>query len=411
MLHHLLIALGIGLLVGAERERRKALRPVPAAAGLRTFTMAALLGAGAQAAGGVPLLGAALVCATLFAGARYLRAHDDGDPGITTEFALVLTVLLGGLAANQPGLAASAAVVATIVLAARQPLHRFVGQVLSENEVADLLILAGATLVILPLLPDRTMGPFQATNPHQLWLVAILILAINAARQVAIRWLGARAGMPLLGLASGFVSSSATIAAMGNWVRGAPAVLAAGAAAAVLSTVATFVQLAVVIGATDLPTLRLMAGPLIAAMAVALAAGGALTVRSWRDAPATAPAIARPFGIAMALGFAATLGLMLVILAALRAWLGTTGLLLAAALGGILDVHGAAIAIAAQVASGEIGPDAARLALLVSWTTSTAAKILFAAAAGPRAFGWRVIPAQLAIVLAAWLTAGIAAAL
>lgn len=411
MVHHLLVALGIGLLVGAERERRKALRTVPAAAGLRTFTVAALLGAGASAAGGVPLLAVVLLCATLFAGAGYLRARDDGDPGLTTEFALLLTVLLGGLAADQPALAAGAAVMLTIVLAARQPLHRFVGEVLSENELADLLILAGATLVILPLLPDRAMGPFRAINPHALWTVAILILAINAAGQVAIRWLGARAGVPLLGLASGFVSSSATIAAMGNWVRSAPAVLQAGTAAAVLSTVATFAQLAAVIGATDLPTLRLMAGPLVAAMAVALAAGGTLTIRSWRDAPATAPAIARPFGIAMALGFAAMLGLMLVILAALRAWLGTTGLLLAAALGGVLDVHGAAIAIASQAGSGAIGAGAARLALLVSWTTSTGAKVLFAAAAGPRAFGWRVIPAQLAIVLAAWLTAGIAAAL
>ncbi|HEY6869511.1 MAG TPA: DUF4010 domain-containing protein, partial [Novosphingobium sp.] len=277
MLHHLLIALGVGLLVGAERERRKALRPVPASAGLRTFTVAALLGAAAMAAGGVPLLGVALLCATLFAGAGYLRARDDSDPGITTEFALVLTVLLGGLAGDQPGLAAGAAVVLTAVLAARQPLHRFVGQVLSENEVADLLILAGATLVILPLLPDRTMGPFQAINPHALWLVAILILAINAAGQVAIRWLGAKAGVPLLGLASGFVSSSATIAAMGARVRGAPEMVLAGAAAAVLSTVATFVQLAAVIGATDLATLRAVAAPLGAAVAVALLVGGALT--------------------------------------------------------------------------------------------------------------------------------------
>ena len=402
MLHHLLIALGIGLLVGAERERRKALRTVPAAAGLRTFTIAALFGAGAQAAGGIPLLAAALACTTLFAGAGYLRAHDDGDPGLTTEFALVLTVLLGGLAADQPALAAGAAVVLTIVLAARQPLHRFVGQVMSENELADLLVLAGATLVILPLLPDRAMGPFQAINPHGLWLVAILILAINAAGQVAIRWLGARAGVPLLGLASGFVSSSATIAAMGAQVRGTPAMLLAGAAAAVLSTVATFVQLAVVIGATDLPTLRAVAGPLLAAIAVALLAGGALTVRSWRQADGTAPTMQRSFGMALALGFAAMLGAMLVLIAALREWLGTTGLLLAAALGGVLDVHGAAIAIAAQAAAGDITTDAARLGLLVSWTTSTAAKIVFALAAGPRGFGWRVTGAQLGIVAAAW---------
>jgi uncharacterized membrane protein (DUF4010 family) len=82
-------------------------------------------------------------------------------------------------------------------------------------------------------------------------------------------------------------------------------------------------------------------------------------------------------------------------------------MIMAAAIGGVLDVHAAAIAIAAQVASGALPPQAALLPLLVSWTTSTAAKILFAASAGPRDFAGRVIVAQLVILAAAWAAAAL----
>ena len=401
-----IIALSIGVLIGVERERRKASRAVPVAAGVRTFAVTALLGALAMAVGGVTLLAIATLCVAAFTAISYWRSRDE-DLGLTTEFALIATCLLGGQALDQPALALALGVVITILLAARQPMHRFIGAVMTEGELADLLILAGATLVILPMLPDRSMGPFQAINPHDLWIVAILILGINAAGQIITRWLGGRLGVPLLGLASGFVSSSATIGAMGAWVRGAPMAMRAGAAGAVLSTVATFVQLGVVIWMTDRQTFASALAPLFAAIAAAGAAGGLLTLLSWRHPLTTMPDISRGFGIVMALVFSLTLGAMLILVAGLRDWLGAPGMIMAAAIGGVLDVHAAAIAIAAQVASGALPPQAALLPLLVSWTTSTAAKILFAASAGPRDFAGRVIVAQFVILAAAWAAAAL----
>jgi uncharacterized membrane protein (DUF4010 family) len=405
LIQSLWIALGIGLLIGAERERRKTQRTVPATAGLRTFTLAALLGAIAMLLGDVPLLAVSALCATTFAAVSYWRYRDESDPGITTEFALVTTVLLGALSVRQPALAGSAAVVVTIVLAARQPLHRFVGQIIREGEVADLLILAGATLVILPLLPDRPIGPFQAVNPHALWLVAILILAINAAGHVATRWLGARLGVPLLGLVSGFVSSTATIGAMGAWVRSAPPALLAGSAAAVLSTVATFVQLGLVINVTDHATFQALIAPIIAAILAALLSGASFTLLAWRQPSVSTPEVSRSFGIMMALVFSVMLGVMLVLVSALRAWFCEPGMLVAAAIAGALDVHAAAMAIASQVADGAVPSNEAIMPMLVAWSSSTAAKIVLAASAGPRAFGIRVISAQLFIIMAAWLAA------
>ena len=307
LIKQLLVALGIGLLIGAERERRKRERPTPAAAGLRSFTVAALLGAIAMFLGGEGMVAAVAGCATMMAMISYWRTRDDGDPGITTELALVATVLLGGLALPQPQLAATIAVIITIVLAARLPLHRFVGDIVTEREVSDGLIIAGASMVVLPLLPDRAMGPFGALNPHDIWMVVILVLAINAAGHVLTRALGARRGGPLLGLISGFISSSATIAAMGGWVRGSPVSLMAGVGAAVLSTVATFIQLALVINMTSHASF-LASGPSLAAAAgTALVAGAFFTLRSWQAPPASPPRISRSFNVAMALGFAATL--------------------------------------------------------------------------------------------------------
>ncbi|WP_353229983.1 DUF4010 domain-containing protein [Novosphingobium sp.] len=403
LIQRLLIALGIGLLIGAERERRKAERP--AAVGVRSFTIASLLGAGSAMMPQLWMPGVAMISITALALISSWRRNASPDTGITTEIALVTTTLLGALSASVPLVAAALAVLVTIVLAARAPLHRFVDETVSAGELADVLLLAGATLVVLPLLPDRQMGPFGALNPHAIWLVVVVILAINAAGQVGSRMLGARLGVPLLGLASGFVSSSATIGAMGAWVRSNPGSLAAGTAAAILSTVATYVQMAMVIGVTDHRTFVATIGPVSGAALVALAAGGWFAAQAWRETPAEPPRFSRSFNLVMALLFAGVLAVMLVASAALRSWFGETGLLTAAAISGVLDVHAAVISVAAQVADGTMTPQHAVVPILTASSTSAAAKMLFSALAGTRPFAARVVPAQLLMISAAWAIA------
>lgn len=250
------VALGIGLLIGAERERRKGEGPSRSPAGIRTFAVTSLAGAVSFTVGGNVVLGVTIAGVVALTAVGYLRAQED-DPGLTTEIALILTALLGVLSMQQPALAAGIAVAVAVLLAARTPLHHFVRSVLTEREVNDALILAGATLVVLPLLPDRPMGPEGGLNPHTIWVVVIFIMAIGAAGHVAVRVLGARFGLPIAGLASGFVSSTATIGARATK---APDVLAAAVSGAVLSSVATIVQLAAVLTATSVITLRALSG-------------------------------------------------------------------------------------------------------------------------------------------------------
>lgn len=402
VIQSLSVALGIGLMMGAERERRKSTRTAPMAAGIRTFAMASVSGALAMQLGGIPLLAVLLASVALYTALSYWRSRDDDDPGLTTEIALMIAVLLGAKSLSAPTLAGGLAVVVTVLLAVRQPLHRLVGDRMTQGELSDLLILAAATLVILPLLPDRPMGPFDALNPHSMWLVAILVLAIGAAGRLVTRWLGTRLGVPLLGLVSGFVSSSATIGALGAWSRRSPAMVPAAAAGAVLSTVATFVQLGAVIAMTDAASFSVALFPILSAIGTAALLGAALTAAAWRTAPASAPDLDRGVGVALALVFSATLGGILIAMSALRAYFGAPGVMLAAAIGGVMDVHAASIALAAQVAAGKLSAGEAAVPLLVAWSSSAAAKIFLALTAGPRGFAVRVVPAQALIILAAW---------
>src|SRR6185436_5609850 len=120
--------------------------------------------------------------------------------------------------------------------------HHFVREVLSQSELRSILIFAAATLVVGPVIPDRYIGPFSAINPRALWQVVILILAVSAAGDIAVRSLGVRFGLPLAGLASGFISRTATIAAMAARAAENPNLMRPAVASAVLSSLSTVVQ-------------------------------------------------------------------------------------------------------------------------------------------------------------------------
>ena len=398
----LCVALGIGLLIGVERERRKGDGATRGAAGVRTFALAALLGAIARLVGGEWLLVIACVGVALLATAAYLKDRSD-DPGITTEVALILTLLLGGMAKDQPQIAAGLGVVVAILLAARSPMHRFAGAVLSEAEVRDGLIFAAATFVIWPLLPSAPLGPFGAVNLHAVWLVVILVMGIGAAGYVLVRLIGARFGLPLTGLVSGFISSTATIGAMGARAARDPRMLSAATAGAVLSNVATIVQIGVVLTVVDARVTLSMLSPLAFAALMAAAYAAAFTLIAWRGAVVVETPKGGAFNLRDALGFAAFLCVVLIGSAALAHWFGDAGVIAGAALTGLVDVHAAAASVAALTAQGALPVDQAPTAILVALSTNTISKIAMAASSRVWPFVFRVAPGLLGVTLAAWL--------
>ena len=401
MILNLAVALGIGLLIGAERERRKGEGPSRSPAGIRTFSITSLAGAVSFIVGGEVLLAIATAGVIVLTAAAYWRGHEV-DPGLTTEIALILTALLGGLSMQQPALAGGLAVTVAVLLAARTPLHRFVRSVLTEDELKDALIFASATLIVLPLVPDRPMGLYGALNPHSIWILVILIMAISAAGYIAVRIVGARFGLPIAGLASGFISSTATIGAMGARAAKTKVILSSAVAGAVLSTVATIVQLALVLAATSTTTLRSLSVPLVSAGSAAVVYGTVFTVRALQLKTEGEMQTGRAFSLSTALVFAVTLSCILVASAALREWFGERGIILAAAIAGFVDTHSAAISVASLVASGKMSAGAAIFPILAGFSTNTISKIFLAGTSGGRSFALRVIPGLIIVALAAW---------
>lgn len=400
---HLASALAIGLLIGAERERRKGEGPHRSPAGIRTFALASLTGGLSVTLGGSFLLAVTTAVFAIFSAVAYLRTNEQ-DPGLTSEAALVLAVLLGGLAQTETAMASAIAVIVTVLLAARVRLHHFVSDVISESELTDALIFAAATLVVLPLMPDRYLGPFGAINPRTIWKIAVLVISISAGGYIAVRLLGPRFGLPIAGLASGFVSSTATIGAMGTRALQEPALARSAVAGAVLSTVATILQMTAVLAATSRSTLYQMRFPLIAGGVAALAYGLFFMFLSARQDAAPSAQKGRVFSLKTAVLFASLIAVVLLLSAALNVWFGKAGVLAAAAVSGLADTHAAAVSVASLVSAGKFTAQESVLPILAALTTNTISKMAVAISSGGR-YAMQIIPGLLVVIGAAWAAA------
>ncbi len=398
-IYGLCVAFAIGVLIGIERERHKGEGTTRGAAGVRTFILVALSGAVAERIGsvGIAVAGAFVGLAAL---AGYRRTQR-GDPGLTTEVAMLVTFLLGVLAMRALPLAAALGVVVAVVLASKTRLHRFTVQTLTEQELHDALLLVAAAVIVLPLLPDRSIDPWQALNPRTLWMLVVIVMTINAAGYVALRALGPSTGLPLAGFVGGFVSSTATIAAFGDRSRTSPTLLRSYASAALFSNVSTILQLAVVIGALSSSLLRQLALPLSAAATAAIVAAVLGRQRVNVDnAHAEHITPGRPFEPRHALSYVAIVGAILLFAAIVHDWLGETGLVVASGIAGFADVHAAAASVAQLVAGQHIAASAGALPVLVALIANSTSKFGMAWLRGGRMYALRILPGLLAIVIA-----------
>lgn len=402
LLLNFMVALGIGLMIGAEREHNQPPEENGTAiAGVRTFTIAALLGA-ASVTFDFWLLAVALACVALFSVTAYFTRKNE-DPGMTTEISLLLTVVLGGMAMSQPVIAAGLAVGVAILLAAKEPLHGFVKVAVTRNELNDFLILAAATLIVLPLVPNAFIGPYEAINPRNLWLIVILVMLISAFGHIALRLLGGRLGLPLTGLVSGFVSSVATIGAMGERARENPALRDAALSGAIFSNLATILQLTLLILAISPPTLVMLAAPLVLGGLSVAIYGLLLTLNVLHHRTEELKQFGQLVSVKTALLLALAIGFVLVVSAMLQDWLGQAGLVILSGLAGLADAHAPSISVASLVSTGKLSPEAAVIPILVAFSVNAFSKVIMAMVSGGAAFARRFIPALLLQVLMVWL--------
>ena len=412
ILINLAVALGIGLLVGAERERSKSKLQAADAqvanaqvdntlAGIRTFTIASMLGA-ITSWMNFWLLFAALICVAMFAAVAFYVRRDE-RLGLTTEISLLFTVILGALAMTSSILAAGLAVSAAILLAAKEPIHGFVLGMLTKEELNDFLILAGATLIILPLMPNETMGPFNAINPRNLWLVVILVMAIGAFGHLALRIIGGRIGLPLVGMVSGFISSIATISAMGHRSRETPALLGSAVAGAVLSSFSTILQTTLILAAISQPTLQALTMPLVFGGVAILLCGGSLTLNAMHQPIMDAGQVSQSFSVKTAFFLAGIIAVVLIVSAGLNHWFGQLGLVLGSAIVGLADAHAPTVSVASFVANHQLIVAEAALPILAAFSLNALSKIITAFISGGKVFARQVVPSLVIQVAAVWM--------
>ena len=301
---------------------------------------------------------------------------------------------------------ATALVVASmvVIVVGKDRIHGFVHRHLSQGEVRHALLLALATLVVLPLMPDRYLGPFTSFNPRATWTIVVLILAVGALGHLAQRLLGAQAGLTVAGLISGFVSSIATIAAMGQLSRRTPELMRPAVAGAVLSSVATVAQIMFLVGVTSPQTLRVLLLPLLCAGAVAVLYAGFFATRALTTGTDPGAPQGEIFSLRVAMLLALAVSVITVLAAAVDAWFGVRGLMAVAAVTGFADAHASAVSVASLVASNTLPATQAVVPVLCALTTNTLTKAVIALTAGGPRFALSIVPGLMLMVGAAWAT-------
>ncbi|MCV7348325.1 MgtC/SapB family protein [Mycolicibacterium rhodesiae] len=382
-----LVALAIGMLLGFERERSHN-RRLPA--GSRSFALLSLAGAVAASFNTWAVI-AGMVCVAALFTLAYLRTSRD-DPGTTTEIAAVVAYLLGALAYTRPAVAVALAVIVTLLLVSKTRIHRFAREIVSEIELEDAIKFFVVAFVILPLLPNRQIGPYGVLNPSKVWLLVVLLTGIGWVGYIGVRALGPQRGLLVTGLAGGFVSASATTASMGRASR-TDAGVRAPLAGALLASGATFAQLLLVIGLVDIDVLRRLWLP-VAAGAVVLIAVALMVYRSAAQDRSPDPAedaastpATRPFALRPALILAAVLTVALLVGRWGAEVLGPQGAVLAAFAAGLADAHAGSVAAASLAAKGDISVDTALIAIAAALGSNLLVKVVLAFTAGGRRFG------------------------
>jgi len=350
------------------------------------------------------VVGALLVAALTVVG--YARDRS-GDPGVTTEIALLLAYLIGVTSARDQLLAAALAVVVTGLLALRDTLHQFSSQWLQPGEVRSGLILAALALLVYPLAPNTPLWQ-GVLNPQVVVRLIIVLLVIQSLAHLAKRLMQARHAVALSALASGFVSSTATIGSLGMDVRAGQATPRANAGAAVLSCVATMVQIVVVAAMVQPQWLARLWLPALVGGCVAATVGwwggrGA-SRRVSSDAEAQAVPSLTPDSPMFKLRDAAMIVLLLTTMQMavqwLTQWLGDTGMLLGTLLAALADVRAATAAVLLRGGPESAAATAIQTALMAALLLHACSKCVVALVSGGRQYALAVAPGIVAHTLA-----------
>lgn len=393
--YHLGVALAIGLLIGVERgwKERETVEG-ERVAGLRTYGLIGLLGGGSallaeyigSLAVGLGFLGFSVMLTAVYV----VNLHrGQEDVGITSLVASLLTFVFGALAASgEVAVAAAFAVITTLLLGSKPQLHHWLS-VLEGKEVRAGLKLLLISVVLLPVLPNRGFGPWQALNPYAIWWMVVLIAALSFVGYFAVKLQGTGRGTIFTGLFGGLVSSTALTLHFSRMAR---------RNAGIAPMLATGILLAC---GTMFPRMLLLASllnpqlfrPLLLPATVMACLVYVPALWQWRShrhaSTGTESPVTNPLELKAALSFGVLLALVILLSKALRTWFGDTGVFVLAAASGVADVDAITLSLAGMTEE-NLSLSVVVLGIVIAAAVNTLTKAGMALAIGGRALALRV---------------------
>ena len=398
-------ALGLGLLLGLERERKRDAELL--FGGIRTFALIALLGAlGAFMQRELNqgwLLLAAFVALSALVIVSYATTAARGELGITTEVTALLAFIVGALCGwEKVGVASVATVVCLLLLTLKDFLHRLARRV----ELADVeatLTFAVISVIILPLLPNQNFGPppLDVINPYKIWLMVVLIAGLNFLGYLLVKVLGDEHGIVVTGILGGLVSSTAVTLSFSQRSRREPEMATAFVLAIVVAWTIMFLRVIVVVGVVN----TALAGGLALALGSMATAGLLVSLVLWRRSKARETGVvaagANPFELSEAIKFGLLFGIVTIIAKAAQVYLGATGLYLAGAVAGLTDVDAISLSMANLATSSPESVKIAAYTIVIAVISNTVVKTGMAAFMGAPALRRTIAPVTLILFIAA----------
>jgi uncharacterized membrane protein (DUF4010 family) len=347
------IALGLGLLVGLQREHSAS-----AIAGIRTFPLVTIFGALsallAQSLGGW-IVAAGFISLSIIiviGNVAKLRA-GPADPGLTTEIAMLLMYGVGAyLVVGAEAIAIAIGAGVAVLLQYKGQLHG-IAEKLGDEDLRAIMQFALISLVILPVLPNKTYGPYLVLNPRQIWWMVVLIVGLSLAGYIAYKFLGEKAGVLLGGTLGGVISSTATTVSYSRRAASAPET--SRLAAIVIMTASTVVFARVLIEiAVVAPNFLFDAAPPIVAMLILFVIFSLFAWLRGRAEQTSMPEQSNPSELRTALVFALIYAIVLVAVAAAKDRFGSRGLYVVAGISGLTDVDAITLSTAQLVNKGTV---------------------------------------------------------
>ncbi|RMG29483.1 MAG: MgtC/SapB family protein [Gammaproteobacteria bacterium] len=393
VLLNLLLALALGLLIGMERGWHEEQEHGARFAGIRTFGLLGLLGglwALLAAQLGELLLAVAFAAVAVVILIAHVEAmRIDRDQGITTVIAALLTFGLGALCLRGMRMEAAAmAVVTAFLLDIKPQLHGLLRR-MTPQEMRGILKLLLISVVLLPLLPDRNYGPWGALNPYQIWWFVVLIAGISFTGYLAMRLFGSGHGILLTGLLGGLTSSTATTLHFAHLHRRGQdaSLLAAGV---LVASAIMFPRVLVIVTIVNPDLLPPLVVPLGLMFLAALLAAAWFYLRRPERGDGMAPELGNPFELVPAVKFGLLLTLVILATSALKAWMGSQGVYLAAGVSALADVDAITLSLA-RLAEQDLPTRVACNGILIASVANTLVKGGFALAVGGGRLGARVL--------------------